>query len=101
MDLKTWLSSKGVVQKKLADELGLSPSYFSELLSGKRRFNPKLSRKVEELTKGEVSRMELLYPDQESPHMSEHEYVQPGFLLRGSPLTPEMRARVLKGNFSG
>lgn len=95
MDLKTWLKMRGVTQKKLAEELGLSSSYFSELLSGKRGFNPRLAKKVEEFTKGEVMCMELLYPDMESSHETGVKYEQPGFLERGSPLTPEMRDRVL------
>jgi transcriptional regulator with XRE-family HTH domain len=101
MDLKTWLNKKGFAQKKLADELNLSPSYFSELLSGKRRFNPKLAYKVEKLTKGEVSRMDLLYPERSQSEGINIEYRQPGLLERGSPLIPEMRTRVLKGEMKG
>ena len=95
MDLKVWLKGRGVAQRRMAGELGLSPSYLSELLSGKRRFGPKLARRVEELTKGEVLLMELLYPDRASQG-TEVKYELPDFLERGSPLTPEMRARVLK-----
>jgi DNA-binding transcriptional regulator YdaS (Cro superfamily) len=101
MDLKTWLNIRGVTQKKLAEELGLSPSYFSELLSGKRRFNPKLAHKVEKLTKGEVSRMGLLYPERSPSKGIDIEYRPPDFIDRGSPLTPEMRVRVLNGELTG
>jgi transcriptional regulator with XRE-family HTH domain len=100
MDLKTWLNIEGITQKKLAEELGLSPSYFSELLSGKRKFNPKLAYRVEKLTRGEVSRMVLLYPERSQSEGIDIEYRPPDFLERGSPLTPEMRARVLNGELT-
>jgi transcriptional regulator with XRE-family HTH domain len=97
MKLKVWLKDRKIAQRKIACDLGLSASYFSELLSGKRRFSPKLAKKVEDLTKGEVMRMDLLYPESVIAPVSEINDKQPDFLERGSPLTPETRSLVLKG----
>ena len=97
MDIRAWINSAGISQNKLAKGLGISPSYLSEILSGKRQINPKLAQRIEDVSKGEVSRMELLYPIESSDAKPEKHSNQSMFLKRGSPLTPKMRKRVLSG----
>jgi transcriptional regulator with XRE-family HTH domain len=97
MDFRAWINSTGVSQNKLAKSLGMSPSYLSEILSGKRRINPKLAQRIEDVSKGEVSRMELLYPYDGSIAKPKTLPAPRLFLKRGSPLTPKMRERVLSG----
>jgi transcriptional regulator with XRE-family HTH domain len=99
MDLKVWINSKGISQKQMAEELGISKSYLSELLSGKRNFSPKIAQRIEEFSKGEVSRMELLFPpeaDIKNKSLFNSQYM---IIERGSPLTPDMREKVLSGEF--
>jgi transcriptional regulator with XRE-family HTH domain len=95
MDLKTWIRTKKIQQRVLARTLGLSDSYLSELLSGKRNFNPKIAQKIEELTKGEVSRMELIFPESKPSNETWKFNPQEMLLDKGSPLSPQMREKVL------
>ena len=97
MDFRAWIKSSGISQKKLAQDLAMSQSYLSEILSGKRKINTRLAKRIEDISKGEVSRMELLYPkdnviSKHKPHTEKHM-----FLERGSPLSQEMREKVLSG----
>ncbi|HEY9160635.1 MAG TPA: helix-turn-helix transcriptional regulator [Desulfomonilia bacterium] len=97
MDFRAWIKSSGITQKKLAQDLGMSQSYLSEILSGKRKINTRLAQRIEDISGGEVNRMELLYPEdgtilKQETHTEMHMLIE-----RGSPLTPEMREKVLSG----
>ncbi len=97
MDFRSWIKNSGISQKKLAQDLAMSQSYLSEILSGKRKINTRLAQRIEDVSGGEVSRMELLYPG--DGKISKHEMPpdRQMFLERGSPLTSEMREKVLSG----
>jgi DNA-binding transcriptional regulator YdaS (Cro superfamily) len=97
MDFMAWIKSSGISQKKLAQDLAMSQSYLSEILSGKRRINTRLAQRIEDISRGEVSRMELLYPKDETITKYKSRANRHLFLERGSPLSQEMREKVLSG----
>ncbi len=88
MRLKTWLKMNNITQKKASEALGISRGYFSEIVSGKRRPNPNLARKIEAFTGGHVKTMELIYPD--SPPGPDED------IARGTPLTLDTRRDLLE-----
>lgn len=61
MDLKTYL--KGKDRKKFADLIGTKKSYINLLACNASRPSPELALKIEQATNGEVTRLELLYPN--------------------------------------
>lgn len=97
MDFRAWIKSSGISQKKLAQDLAMSQSYLSEILSGKRKVNTKLAQRIEDISGGEVNRMELLYPGDGAVTKHETHKDKQMLLERGSPLSPEMREKVLSG----
>ncbi len=54
-------------QRVLAERLGISIAYMSQLKRGGRRPSAELARDIERETGGAVTRMCLLYPDEFSP----------------------------------
>ena len=63
MLLRDFLDKHEIMYQDFAKDLGVSRVYFYHLLSGRRKVSKKMARKIEELTKGHVSRMEALYPE--------------------------------------
>jgi DNA-binding transcriptional regulator YdaS (Cro superfamily) len=64
MDLKTYIESKPRgTASKLAHELGISPSYLSQLASGDAPISPRRAVEIEQKTEGEVTRRELFPED--------------------------------------
>jgi len=57
-------------QVKLAKNLGIHQVYLSSVFNGHRRPSPDLARRIEQATGGQVTRMELLYPE-EAPRAEE------------------------------
>ena len=64
MKLKHWQDWKQLKNKELAELFEVDQSYITYLLSGKRKPSPILAKKIERVTKGAVTRLELLYPEQ-------------------------------------
>lgn len=60
MDLRTYLAEqpRGSA-RKLANDLSVSPSYLSQLASGKTRRSPERCVQIERATGGQVTRREL------------------------------------------
>ena len=61
MSLKQWQKKQNLSNVKLASLLTIHPSYLTHVYAGRRTVSPKLALKIEQLTKGEVTRLELLY----------------------------------------
>jgi DNA-binding transcriptional regulator YdaS (Cro superfamily) len=97
MTFKAWIRIMGLHQIKIASDLGLSPSYLSEVMTGKKKVTPDIARRIEEYTHGEVTRLEVLYPKDVEIESSHNGHTPDLFALRGSPLTTELRSRVLSG----
>ncbi len=61
MDLKTYL--KGKDRAAFAILVGTTKNYINLLACGARRPSPDLALKIEQMTNGEVTRDELLFPE--------------------------------------
>lgn len=62
MDLDEYLFRKRVSQTEFAKELGISRNHLGEILRGRRSPSVKLAKKIEELSQGEVTKEEVLFP---------------------------------------
>lgn len=62
MDLDEYLFRKKISQIEFANELGISRNHLGEILRGRRSPSVKLAKKIEELTKGEVTKEEAMFP---------------------------------------
>jgi len=62
MKFKAYIEENQVNLKSLAEDLGVSHNYVTYLRDNKRRPSPQLALKIETITNGQVSRLELLYP---------------------------------------
>lgn len=74
MDLKTYISSERGRAAVLAADLGISPSYLSQLAAGTAPLSPKRCVRIERATGGEVTRQDLLPLDWQDvwPELSAH-----------------------------
>ena len=63
MNLKSWQTQSKLKNKDLAQLFEVDQSYITYLLSGRRKPSPILAEKIERLTEGAVTRLELLYPE--------------------------------------
>ncbi|HDM32387.1 MAG TPA: XRE family transcriptional regulator [Deltaproteobacteria bacterium] len=88
MKLKTWLKMNNVTQRQASEALGISKGYFSEIVTGKKRPNPDLARKIERFTGGHITTMDLIYPGRD-PEPDED-------VPRGTPLTWDTRKDLLE-----
>jgi len=62
MKLADYLKTNQEAPANFARRIGLSRSYISLLMSGKRTPSPEIALKIENATNGKVGRLELLYP---------------------------------------
>jgi transcriptional regulator with XRE-family HTH domain len=90
MHFKTWLQLKGIHQKDMADTIGIKPSSLSMILSGKTKPSLEVASRIEQITNGEITRMDLLYPD-ETDTLKKSESSK-----RGTILSYELREKLLK-----
>ena len=63
MLLKDWLKKNNMGFYKFASEVGFHPSFLYAVMKGEKRIGRKLAIKIEKYTSGEVSRSELLWPE--------------------------------------
>lgn len=63
MELLEWKEWKGYNLAKASETLGISESFLSLLLHGKRNPSPKMALQIEKATKGRVRREELVWPE--------------------------------------
>lgn len=63
MKLEAWKEKHQLKNCDLAGKFGVDQSYITYLLQGKRRASPELAKRIEYETNGEVTRMEMLYPE--------------------------------------
>jgi DNA-binding transcriptional regulator YdaS (Cro superfamily) len=59
MQLKDFVKMKRGEQRRLANLLGISPTWMNLLVSGKRDCSPELALGIEAATNGQVTRAEL------------------------------------------
>ncbi|MCX6987251.1 MAG: helix-turn-helix domain-containing protein [Chlamydiae bacterium] len=62
VDLDEYLFRKRISQTDFAKDLGISRNHLGEILRGRRTPSVKLAKKIEELTQGEVTREQAMFP---------------------------------------
>ena len=62
MDLDEYLFRQKISQIDFANELGISQNHLGEILRGRRSSSVKPAKKIEESTKGEVTKEEAMFP---------------------------------------
>ena len=62
MKLEAYVKKRKITLTQIANDTGISLSLLSRIASKKRRPSPQKAVLIERATRGEVSRMELLYP---------------------------------------
>lgn len=65
MNLKNYISSSFGKAKQLAEEIGVHPSFLSQMVSGNRPISPERCVAIEQATNGEVTRKDLRPEDWE------------------------------------
>jgi DNA-binding transcriptional regulator YdaS (Cro superfamily) len=88
MKLKTWLAVTRTPQKLLAEQLGISRSYLSLIVSGDRLPAEALAEQISVSTDGKVTKKDLIVSDS----LPTDSFSTNG---NGSPLTEELRRSVL------
>jgi transcriptional regulator with XRE-family HTH domain len=66
MELREYLFKHRKTQVEMAKQLGVSVNHFSQLVRHKRHPSIALAIKIEELTEGEVTKEELIFPQEGS-----------------------------------
>ena len=68
MKLADWLEWRQEKKQDFAKKLGIHPSYISHIIKkkGGRRCPVDMAEKIEQLTDGQVTRLELVWPDNQS-----------------------------------
>ena len=64
MRLKDWLKSNKMSMKLFAKKLNLSYPYIYKYIKGSRRISHDTAIKIEQITGGDISREEALWPEQ-------------------------------------
>ncbi len=65
MNLKNYISSGFGKAKQLAEEIGVHPSFLSQMVNGNRPISPERCVAIEQATNGEVTRKDLRPEDWE------------------------------------
>lgn len=63
MELKEYLELKGITHAEFGKQIDCSQGFVSLLAAKKRKPSAKLALAIEQVTKGKVSRLEVLYPE--------------------------------------
>ncbi|MEK7339172.1 MAG: helix-turn-helix transcriptional regulator [Candidatus Rhabdochlamydia sp.] len=63
MKLAEYLFRMKMTKKDFAEKLGISRGHLQHILSGTKNPSVKLAKKIEEETRGKVSKAELLFPE--------------------------------------
>lgn len=66
MQLAEYLFRKKIKQTEFAKTVGVSRVHLGEILRGRRRPSISLARRIEQATEGDVSKEELLFPEEHS-----------------------------------
>lgn len=64
MQLAEYLFRKKIKQTEFARRVGVSRVHLGEILRGRRRPSIGLAKKIEQATDGDVSKEELLFPEE-------------------------------------
>lgn len=67
MLLKSWIFKEDMSKAEFARKLGLDRSTLTQYFNGYRRFSSNVCEKIEEITNGEVTRTEAMWPELYDP----------------------------------
>jgi transcriptional regulator with XRE-family HTH domain len=73
MKLNQYFSLTRTSKQNFAEQLGVSPAYFSTIVNGKKKPSPRLAKKISELSNGYVTTDEILFPE-DFPDVSVEEF---------------------------
>jgi transcriptional regulator with XRE-family HTH domain len=65
MDLREWLFRKRKSVTDFAKEIGVSRNHINAIVNGRGRPGANLAKQIQNATNGEVTIMELLYPQEQ------------------------------------
>lgn len=60
MNLKEYLESKKITQKRFAELLGITYNHFGKIINGREKAGIKLAQKIEDLTRGVIKKESLI-----------------------------------------
>ena len=63
MNLKDYLSERGISQVDFSNKLGITQARVSQIVNKKANPSIVLAKHIEEITNGAVTTMDLIYPD--------------------------------------
>ncbi len=63
MNLDEYLWRNKITKQDFANQIGISRGHIHQLINGTRSPSAKLAKKIEEATGGEVTKEELLFPE--------------------------------------
>ena len=63
MELREYLFKHRKTQTEMAKQLGVSTNHLSQIVRNERRPSIELAIKIEKLTEGEVTKEELIFPN--------------------------------------
>ncbi len=66
MLLRDWLKKNNVKAYKFAAEIGIAAATLYRSMGGKQRLSARYGVRIEEVTNGEVSRLEAIWPEEYS-----------------------------------
>jgi len=64
MKLNEYLRKNNISKKEFAKRVGVARMYLHHVIAKRNTPSPNLAKKIEKATNYEVSRLELLYPDE-------------------------------------
>ncbi len=67
MKLLDWQLKNNITNRALAEKIPCHESMISHFHRGRRNFSTHTALRIEEISKNEVTRMELLYPELQNP----------------------------------
>lgn len=64
MILQDWIKKEGTNRFRLAQRMNCSHQTVYNIFNGRKKISQKMAVRIEEMTKGEVSRAEAMWPEQ-------------------------------------
>jgi transcriptional regulator with XRE-family HTH domain len=93
---KRYGKATGKKQYEIAEDLGISASFWSQIKSNKRNIDPDLAEKIEKYFSGEITFKDILMPAQEQA-VPKDKVRTSVVMQRGGILRPETRRAVMEG----
>lgn len=66
MNLREYLFRMRITQVDFAKKLGISRGHLGQIIAGTKHPSRKLAKNIEDITNGQVTAVELLFPDEKT-----------------------------------